>query len=69
MSDIIDQACEREEMDRALAIANCKRTAPELPACGQCYNCQASLPEGVRFCDSDCRNDYSARKAAEVRRG
>jgi len=67
--DDIDYAQEREQSDRALAIAAAARSAPELPACGQCYNCLATLPEGVRFCDCDCRNDYAIRKAAEVRRG
>ena len=69
MCDIIDRASEREQYDRDLAIANAAQHAPTLPACGQCYNCLTELPEGVRFCDSDCRNDYANRKAAEARRG
>ena len=69
MSDVIDMACEREQIDRDLAIANALRSTPVLPACGQCYNCLDPLPAGLRFCDSECRNDYATRKAAEVRRG
>lgn len=66
--DIIDQAAEREEMDRALCLAAAHRHEPELPAIGICYNCEASIPEGAKFCDCDCRNDYQRRKAAEARR-
>ena len=69
MGDIIDRACEREQYDRDLAIANAVQPVATLPACGQCYNCLTELPEGSRFCDSECRNDFTARKAAEVRHG
>ena len=69
MTDSIDVACEREQLDRDLAIAAAKHSAPDLPACGECYNCQASVPEGFRFCDSVCRNDWSNRKRCEALRG
>ena len=69
MSDVIDMACEREQRDRELAIANASRSAQQLPACGLCYYCHTEVPEGARFCDADCRDDYSAIKSAEARRG
>ena len=65
MSDFADLASEREELDRALALRAAFRHEQPLPAIGQCHNCQASLPQGVRFCDCDCRNDYDARQRAE----
>ena len=68
MADIIDVACEREQMDRDLAIASALNSDPILHAVGQCYNCEATLPEGVRFCDCDCRNDYTNRKRCEALR-
>jgi len=69
--DEIDRAQEREQMDRANAIAATLRSAAStlLPACGACYNCQSSVPPGLRFCDKDCADDHAARKSAEVRRG
>ena len=69
MSDLIDTACEREQRDRDLAIASARKSEPELLAVGQCYNCLEALPEGVRFCDCDCRNDYAKRKHCEALRG
>jgi hypothetical protein len=67
--DDIDRACEREQMDRDLAIAAAAQHEPMLPACGECYNCQASVAPGLRYCDKSCADDHSARKSAEVRRG
>lgn len=63
--DIIDQAAEREEMDRALAITAAARHEPALTAVCVCYNCEASVPQGACFCDADCRDDYERRKRAE----
>jgi hypothetical protein len=41
--DDIDRACEREQMDRELAIAAAAQHEPMLPACGECYNCGSSV--------------------------
>lgn len=60
MSDVIDMGSEREQKDRALAI-ELARSAKSLPITGYCYNCDESLPEGLRFCDADCRDDYQKR--------
>ena len=38
-------------------------------ACGDCHNCGASVPDGWRFCDSDCRDDYEREIAARRREG
>lgn len=67
--DDIDYAQEREQIDRARAIAAAAHSAPVMLACGTCYYCLDAVPPGLRFCDSACRDDYAALKAAEVRRG
>lgn len=63
--DIIDQAADREQMDRDLAIAASHRHAPALTPVGVCYNCESSVPDGACFCDRDCRDDYERRQRAE----
>lgn len=65
--DDIDRAQEREMLDRDLAIAAARRAA--LPATGHCYNCEASVPPGVSFCDADCRADYERQADAWRRQG
>ena len=67
--DEIDFAQERSQRILDAAIDAAKHSAPELPAVGQCYNCFSALPDGVRFCDCECRNDYTSRKRAEARNG
>lgn len=64
MSDFADLASEREELDRDLALKAAHNHAPALSATGYCHNCEAPLPEGLRFCDCDCRNDYDSRQRA-----
>lgn len=68
MSDVIDMACDREQEDRARAIAQALNHDDALPAIGSCYNCEAQLPKGLRFCDCDCRDDYATRKRCEALR-
>jgi len=69
MADFADKASDREELDRDIALTVARRQVPDLPAFGLCYNCDAPLPDGVRFCDSECRNDYTTRKRCEALRG
>jgi hypothetical protein len=69
MSDIVDQAQDAEALFIALARQAVTLDAPVLRATGQCYNCQAPLDPGLRFCDPDCRDDYGIRRTSEVRLG
>lgn len=69
MSDFADLASEREELDRDLALLNSLFHNETLAPMGYCYNCDESLPEGVCFCDIDCRNDFEARLASQKRSG
>ena len=63
--DDIDRAQDQAEKILAANLA-CAYVAV-LPATGDCHNCGASVPDGHRFCDSDCRDDYE-RQAAHYRR-
>lgn len=69
MSDDIDMASETEQLDRTNAIAAASRRIPEIPACGECFNCHSSVPPGARWCDGPCRDDWTDRRNAEIRRG
>lgn len=52
-----DMATEVEERDRDLAM---KLRRPEAPqATGRCLYCEARVPDGARWCDSDCRDDWA----------
>lgn len=57
--DEIDQGCQREQEDRARALA-AQAARPRMQPVGFCYNCGAELEQGL-FCDKDCRDDYEAR--------
>jgi hypothetical protein len=63
--DIFDQATEREERDREIAIALAKASAPALPYLGVCHNCGAPTAPSIRFCDADCLQDYEKRERAK----
>lgn len=53
-----DLASEREEIARKSAMLTSKR--PEGPAPkGECYWCGERLPHPMRWCDADCRNEYT----------
>lgn len=62
MTDVFDQASEREDRDRALAIEAARGRADGPYPCGACYNCGETLQGDMRFCDLDCRDDWQARQ-------
>lgn len=41
---------------------------PMLPAVGKCYNCNANLADGHRYCDNDCMEDHQYRQQLERKR-
>lgn len=56
MADIIDRASEVEELERRAALS---RRQPNGPAAtGHCLNCETPMPDGRRWCDADCRDDW-----------
>lgn len=67
--DDIDRAQAQEEMARDLAIRAAIAAAPVLPATGACHWCDALLPAGARFCDSECCRDFEREQAARRRNG
>lgn len=62
MTDVFDQATEREEKDRALCL---QVRMPEGPKpTGYCLNCGPDVPleAGLRWCDTNCRDDWQLRQ-------
>jgi hypothetical protein len=53
-----DKATQREESDRALSLALRKAAGPA--ATGACLYCTTPLPDGRRWCDADCRDDWQS---------
>jgi len=58
MSSVDDTASDTEALFLSIAM---KVRKPELKATGQCLNCEVEVPEGRKFCDQDCREDWSLR--------
>ena len=69
MTDVFDQATEREEKDRELAIALQRRKAAVLPDVGHCYYCGEATRPGQRFCDADCRDGYEFEQRQRAKQG
>jgi hypothetical protein len=61
MSHIVDLAQSAEALHLQRALAAVRTSHPPLISCHRCHNCDASLPAGVLFCDTDCRDDYQRR--------
>jgi len=61
-SDLIDQANEAAEIFRRSALSQRK---PEGPAAtGFCFNCDALLATGARWCNVSCRDDWEKQQRA-----
>lgn len=63
MTDIFDQASEREQADRDAAIsATLERIkASRLQPVGSCHNCGERVCNVRLFCDADCSADHELR--------
>lgn len=57
MTDIFDQATDKEMRDRELAIAAVRSQNKQLRFTGHCLSCNESLSDG-RFCGAECREDF-----------
>lgn len=57
MTDIYDQATDKEMRDREIAIKAARAQNQPIAFTGQCLNCEEVITRG-RFCDSECREDY-----------
>ncbi len=54
------------EMQIEIAMEEARKSKALQPN-GRCYNCGEKLPKfsGMRWCDSDCRDDYLKRKGGK----
>lgn len=57
MADDADKAAEREEIARNSSMITSKKPIGPV-ANGSCHYCGERLPEPMRWCDADCRNDW-----------
>ncbi|MGI9152734.1 MAG: hypothetical protein ACR2IY_02510 [Rubrivivax sp.] len=60
MSDNLDIASDREELDRAMAIA-AKRPSGPTPT-GRCLYCDEIVADHQRWCDAQCRDEWEAHR-------
>lgn len=60
MADFADDAEATEELFRSHALAARKEVGP--PPCGGCHYCSEAVPDGARFCDSECRDEWEREK-------
>ncbi|MBI4997839.1 MAG: DUF2116 family Zn-ribbon domain-containing protein [Rhodocyclales bacterium] len=60
--DIIDRANEVAAIAVEARISVSADAPAEVEAVGVCLNCSAPVPDGHRWCDADCRNDWQARR-------
>ena len=63
--DFSDAATYHEELMRELALKRAASHATVLPATGECHWCDASVPDGHRFCDRDCRDMFEKQERME----
>ena len=62
--DIIDQGNAAAELFNRAALS---QRQPEAPAAtGFCFNCEARLRQGLRWCDAPCRDDWVRAQRAVV---
>lgn len=67
MTDIIDHASDREQIDRDRAIDAARSMPPAAKANGHCLWCNTGLSLGKRWCDSECREDWELNQESRRR--
>tara|TARA_R110000868_G_scaffold36278_17_gene128913 strand:- start:12758 stop:12955 length:198 start_codon:yes stop_codon:yes gene_type:complete len=63
MADDVDTANDINQMLLDIALKKQSAKKETLPNTGKCHNCTETVKDGARFCDRDCRDDYTRRKA------
>lgn len=58
MSDIADKANQAAAHDLKISLVRSHRTEPDIIANGYCHNCAHPVPDGHRWCDADCRDEW-----------
>jgi hypothetical protein len=69
MADDIDRAQAEEERFLAAAITNITLGQKTLKPTGHCLYCAETVAAGVRFCSTECRDDFDRLTAARARNG
>lgn len=69
MTDIYDQATEREEQERAICIENARKPIKKLYPVGFCHYCSEYTGAGMLFCDFECATGYQEEENARARNG
>ena len=67
-ADFLDNASEVENYERERLIAKARKSV-KVQATGHCFYCNAELPDGKKFCDEWCRDDYELEQEAAKRHG
>ena len=62
MTDIIDDAQQREDFHREQSIAAARTAKPVAAAEGYCLECGEDLPDTRRWCDAKCRDAWEHRR-------
>lgn len=62
MATVDDQATEREELDREMALRNRRPAGPQ--PCGYCHYCSEEVGPNLRWCDEHCRDDWETEQRA-----
>jgi len=64
--DIVDIAQDTERLLFRAALSSTLQAGDSTPPCGRCYNCDAYVSPGARFCDADCRDDHQRRDRQSI---
>jgi len=62
MSDDADLTQERMELEDKIRRQYTQRRTREVNVTGFCLNCGQELPAEMRWCDSDCQQDWQKRR-------
>lgn len=60
MSDNLDIASDREELERSIAVQH-KRPVGPAPT-GRCLYCEEIVNDTQRWCDAECRDQWEAHR-------
>lgn len=67
-ADFLDDASENESNERDRLIQKARKVK-SVQATGHCLYCNAELPDGKRWCDEWCRDDWTLEQEAAQRHG
>lgn len=69
MADAADIAqYQAEQMEALVGVGARAKPWDLLPFTGKCHNCEEGVAAGAKFCDVDCREDWTKRRESRRRR-